>query len=1019
MSQAPIEISCSRNFLEWLHLQQISLAFTTYQTNRLFLVGIKPDGKLSTFERMFVRAMGLATTTDRMYLATRYQIWQFDNNLRPGETYKHYDKVYVPHVGYTTGDLDVHDVAVDSSGNLVFVNTLYNCLATLSDSYSFKALWQPRFISKLAAEDRCHLNGLAMVEGKPGYVTAVSQSDMTDGWRDNRRRGGCIIDLNSHEIINDSFSMPHSPRYYQGKLWVLNSGRGEFGYVDPKTGEFEVVTFCPGYPRGLAFYGDYAVIGISKPRDKTFTGLDLDELLTTKKINPRCGLLVINLQTGDIVHWLWLEGVVTELYDVQVLPGVRCAMSLGFKTDEIAQMITFETATIKAENKLDKAVVATQVAQTNNAQAKEYFQLAKQLKKAGKIEAAIKNFRQAIQLKPDYAAAYNNLGTTLQAQEQLTEAKECYQKVLELEPSIAEAHSNLATIWQLEGNFPEAKTGFIKALELKPSYTPALTNLANIYQQEGDLEQAKNILENRLKQQPNNIAVQTKLASILAEQGYLNKALAIYKAILKQQPESADIYIAIAQIYEFRSEFNLAARGYQKALELAPDNKLYRAVYSHVRLKLADWQDYQENLVHIRELVKDSLAKSAHNPLAPYILHTYPLDNELYLAVAQNHAKKLTASVKAIKNKCNFIHNRKPQNKIKIGYISADFRTHVVGRLIQNLFSYHDRDRFTIYGYYLLNINDANTELIKNNCDHWRDLYQVSAEAAATTIYNDEIDILIDLGGYTVYSRPDILALQPAPIQMQFLGYPNTMGGDFMQYMLADKWLIPESLAPYYTEEILYLNSAYFSAPLEKSEQSFTKADFGFADDTFVFCCFNRHDKIEPEVFAVWANILREVPNSILWLSSGLEEVKQNFYTAAQEHNIEPQRIVFAPKQEEADYIARYQVTDLFLDTFIYNAGSTGVSALWGGVPMLTLAGETNSSRIGASLCAAVGLEEMICHSKQEYQQRAIHLATNPQELAAIRKQLNTNQTQKPLFNLAQFVRELETVLLGLTNLSL
>ena len=1027
MMQNPTEISCSRNFLEWLHFQQISLAFTTYQTNRLFLVGIKPDGKLSTFERLFERAMGLAASTDRLYLATRYQIWRFDNNLRPQQTYKHYDKVYVPHISYTTGDIDVHDLAVDNQGNLIFVNTLYNCLATLSESYSFTALWQPAFISKLAAEDRCHLNGLAMVEGKPGYVTTISQSDMTDGWRDNRNQGGCLIEISSNEIIRDSLSMPHSPRYYQGKLWVLNSGRGEFGHVDLTTGKFEPITFCPGYPRGLAFWHDYAIIGISKPRDKSFTGLDLDELLTTKKIKPRCGLVLINLQTGDIVHWLWIEGVITELYDVQVLPNVRCGMSLGFKTSEIAQLITFEEAGesgrcgnelvgIKIKNPISNIDLTATTEQAINALAQNHLKLAKQFKQAGKIESAIANLRQAIKLNPNFVAAYNNLGTILQTQEQLAEAKQCYEKALAINPDTAETHSNLATIWQLEGDLAQAKIGFLKALQIKPNYEPALTNLANIYQREGNFTQAKAILNRVLQQQPNNISALFKLANLLKEEGYLDDALKIFNSLLQLQSERADIYIAIAQIHEFRLELQSAANAYKKALDLEPDNLVYASVYNYTRLKLADWENYQENLAQITNLIESHLKEGKSNPISPYVLNSYPLDNSLYLEVAKRQAEDIKISVKEIKANCNFTHKVEPKQKIKLGYISADFRTHVVGRLIQDIFSYHDRERFTIYGYYLLNAEDANTEKIRSNCDRWRNFYQVSAQEAATNIYNDGIDILIDLGGYTVYSRPEILALQPAPIQMQFLGYPNTMGADFIQYMIADKWLIPDELAPYYTEEILYLPHAYVSSPLAIAEKSLTKADFGLPEDAFVFCCFNRHDKIEPEVFSTWMKIMQQVPNSIFWLSDCLEEVKNNLHHAAAKYNISPQRILFASKLDEADYLARYQVTDLFLDTFIYNAGSTGTAALWGGVPLLTCAGQTNAGRIGASLCAAVGLEEMICQTKDEYEQKAVYLSQNPEELASIRKRLNTNKEKMPLFNLPQFVADLEAALWALQS---
>lgn len=344
----PLEITGSRQLPEWLAQHRISLAFTTYQTGKLFSIGLQSDGRLSIFERTFNRAMGLYATSDSLYLSSLYQLWRFENALEPGQLHQGYDRLYVPQVAYTTGDLDIHDIAIErdssrssNADRVIFVNTLFSCLATVSDRHSFIPLWQPSFISKLAPEDRCHLNGLAMEKGKARYVTAIAQTDIGEGWRDRRRNGGCVIDVTTNQIILPNLSMPHSPRIYQDKLWLLNSGTGYFGYVDLNQGYFEPITFCPGYLRGLAFVGDFAIVGLSKPRDnKTFTGLPLDENLTANDTEPRCGLQVIDLRTSDIVHELSIEGMITELYDVAILPEVRCPMTLGLKTDEIHRLVT-------------------------------------------------------------------------------------------------------------------------------------------------------------------------------------------------------------------------------------------------------------------------------------------------------------------------------------------------------------------------------------------------------------------------------------------------------------------------------------------------------------------------------------------------------------------------------------------------------------------------------------------------------------------------------------------------------
>jgi len=338
-----IEVTGSRNFLLWLSTHGASLAVTTYHSNRLFLIGVKGDGRLSVLQRMFERAMGVAATPERLWLASRWQLWQLDNVLAAGETEGHYDRLYKPHLAWTTGDIDVHDIALDGDGRPLFVNTLFSCLATLDPHHSFLPVWSPRFISRLMPEDRCHLNGVAMEDGRPRFVTAVSRSDVAAGWRQQRESGGVVVGVDSGEIVASGLSMPHSPRLHDGRLWLLNSGTGELGTVDLEDGRFEPVCFCPGYLRGLAFHRGFAIVGSSKCRkERTFSGLPLDERLREKGAEARCGLFVVELATGAVAHWLELGGVVRELFDVQVLPGVRCPGALGITSKEIWGVVSFE-----------------------------------------------------------------------------------------------------------------------------------------------------------------------------------------------------------------------------------------------------------------------------------------------------------------------------------------------------------------------------------------------------------------------------------------------------------------------------------------------------------------------------------------------------------------------------------------------------------------------------------------------------------------------------------------------------
>ena len=326
----------------FLKSQDISLAFTSYQTGRLYLAGHSDEGKLALHEATYPQAMGVAGDGQRIYLGTLLQLVRLENVLAPGQrANKVHDKVFVPRNMQTFGNIDFHEVGVRENGVVVVVNTKYSCLCEPSLTHSFKPIWKPPFISKLAPEDRCHLNGLAMKDGAPKYVTAICKSDVVDGWRDRRHEGGLIIDVETDEIVIEGLSMPHSPRWHDGKLWVLNSGTGELGWIE-EGGAFRPLAFCPGFLRGLTFFGGYAAVGLSKPRHGRFEGLALDEKIREKDADPWCGIQIISLATGDVVQWLRFDGAIAELFDICALPGVQNAITLGPNSPEIRDFVTFE-----------------------------------------------------------------------------------------------------------------------------------------------------------------------------------------------------------------------------------------------------------------------------------------------------------------------------------------------------------------------------------------------------------------------------------------------------------------------------------------------------------------------------------------------------------------------------------------------------------------------------------------------------------------------------------------------------
>lgn len=551
----------------WLQQEQISLAFTTYQTNRLFLVGLTPDGKLAAFDREFDRPMGLFANSDRLFLTNRYQLWQFDGISPSLVTASTADRIYIPRLSYITGDVNAHEIAEAKNlwnydnidcRELVFVNTLFSCLATLYPQHSFHPIWKPPFISKLAAEDRCHLNGLALENGKPRYVTACSSSDTAAGWRSHRDNGGVVIDVESNEIVCTGFSMPHSPRIYDRKLWLLNAGSGDFGYVELDTGKFQTVTFCPGFVRGLAFYKKYAIIGLSQPRHGNFQGLALDDRLEATGQQAQCGLMVVDLTTGNILHSLIFEDGVKELFDIVILPGVRQPIAIGFDTDEIERFVTFTgsngiLSTRPGIHNTQFTLVKVSQPVTPSETAVAHFNQGRQLQKQGLLEEAADCFNQAIALQPDYIAAYNNLGNILQRQGKIPEAIAILSRAVEIDPNAAVTHCNLASAQLLAGNMAAAKAGYQRSLRLDSNFYLAHLNLGKLH----------------------------------ASQGEKAIAEAYYRSVLRLQPDNAEARGAIAHITQQPSH-NPVIRG-DRDIALPQSSVKYQAIY---HLSAANTIDY-------------------------------------------------------------------------------------------------------------------------------------------------------------------------------------------------------------------------------------------------------------------------------------------------------------------------------------------------------------------------------------------------------------------------------------------
>lgn len=341
-----VEYSTSSGLAVRLAQNNIALAVTSYQSGLLYFVGRNAEGGINVHQTAMPKPMGLCLDgKDGLTMTAGFQIMRMENVLEHDQRVNNaFDACYVPRRVHVTGHLDAHDVGLDGDDRVIFVNTRYNCLATTSVRHSFEPIWKPPFISALVDEDRCHLNGLAMEDGRPRYVTAVSRSNTIDGWRDRRADGGIVIDVESNEIICEGLSMPHSPRVHKGELWLLNAGTGELGVIKrgkSGKGKFEPRVFCPGFLRGLAFHGQLAFVGLSKPRYKRFEGLALDQKLKDADSEPWCGVQVIDLTSGACVDWFRIDGKIAELYDLEVITNHACPMAVPPNSAEAANLITF------------------------------------------------------------------------------------------------------------------------------------------------------------------------------------------------------------------------------------------------------------------------------------------------------------------------------------------------------------------------------------------------------------------------------------------------------------------------------------------------------------------------------------------------------------------------------------------------------------------------------------------------------------------------------------------------------
>lgn len=425
-----------------------------------------------------------------------------------------------------------------------------------------------------------------------------------------------------------------------------------------------------------------------------------------------------------------------------------------------------------------------------------------------------------------------------------------------------------------------------------------------------------------------------------------------------------------------------------------------------------DWRDRENVLSKITDWLADALKYGFVAGMEPFNLLTLPIDPALQLAVARAQATAVAARMASIRKTLRIewpsdLHN----GCLRIGYVSGDFREHPTAHLTRKLFRVHDRRRFKVIGF-SLRPNDGSQYWrdIATGCDQFVELTEMSHAEAAAHIAKENIHILVDMHGYTRFARPELFALQPAPIQVTFLGYPGTLGADYIPYIIADRVVLPRELRPCFTEQPIYLDCYQVNDDEQWiAATGITRADAGLPEYGFVYCCFNNLSKIDPQTFSVWMRILKQVPESVLWLLAGRSNGVKQLCREAEAYGVNPERLVFASRLPKNEHLERHRLADLFLDTFVYNAHTTASDALWAGLPVLTLQGSAFQSRVCTSLLTTLGLRELIAvRDVHEYEEKALALAGSPDRLQALRTRLNKQRTISLPFATTQFVNQLE-----------
>ena len=616
-----------------------------------------------------------------------------------------------------------------------------------------------------------------------------------------------------------------------------------------------------------------------------------------------------------------------------------------------------------------------------------------------KLDEAIDCYRRSIELAPQNADSYNNLATALIEQNKCNEAIEICLKAISLKPDFVFALYNLGVAQQRLGKIGEAIESFQKSVLLYPTFAEAYCNLGLAMMAIGRKDAAIACYRKAIEFKPNFPEAFNNLGQPLNELGQLEEATEAYRQAVTLRPTYSEAAVNLAHTLRKRGLLDEAVTACKNGLDANPDNAKIKIELIDLCRQICDWSAFNSDM----EFLLDH-----RDVVEPFIFLSTPAGPDEQFACARHWA-----ATQLPRPGVPFAHTpaRPANGRIRLGYLSCDFRRHATAYLMAELFERHDRSRFEIiaYSYASDDGSDMRQRLIAG-FDQFLDIQPAPNHVAAQRIYEDKIDILIDLKGYTGETRTEILVNRPAPIQVNYVGYPGTMGADFIDYIIADAFVAPAEHQPYFSEKIVQLPHCYQPNDSKRviSDVVPTRKQYGLPEDGFVFCSFNGSYKTSPVLFDIWMRLLKAVPNSVLWLISSSPQTIINLRREAAARGIEPHRLVFATTILLPDHLARHRLADLFLDTLPINAHTTASDALWAGLPLLTCAGSSFVSRVAGSTLLAVDLPELITTSLAEYESRAVELARDKAQLKSLRERLARNLPTASLFDIARYTRNLE-----------